>query len=172
MKQQSMILRTKKRLSENRWNSAILGLSLVGFLAIFSLLIRLPAWSRAYGVVRGDIPVTPLDTTKLNSQEIDTQTPVVVIGYDAFYFGDLVAFTGDFSKVNNKFLVRHQEREPQLGSLIRDMKQWEMDRKKGESDILILAPASAVPMPVVLQVMARLKEHTPYKRIILADGLR
>lgn len=180
---QSTISKTKKRLSDDHWLTPIIVLSVLGLFAALMAGFRTVAAGRAYGVVPAEIPVMPVafdDPTyhrhdERYSGQLRKTTPTIVLTKDSFYFGDLRAFSTEFVDVRNKFKIRHEDGRPRLGKLLETMAKWEESRDRGsedkESNIAVFIPTPEIPVPIVIQIVAHLRQASPYQRIVLGGGL-
>lgn len=183
MTYRSRILRTKKRLSDDRWAVVAVIVSLLGLLVCMTFGLRTVSLGLAHGVVPAEMPVvaaSPEDPAFHRYKEearatMGRLTPAVVLTTEAFYFGDLSAFTANFADVHDKFVVRHVDGEPQLQTLIDTMEKWLESRKKSDNvpyeDVLVLVPAGDIPMPIVIQVIAGLRKSPRFERVVLGSGI-
>ena len=180
---QSKILRTKKRLSNGLWNLPQIILASMGLMVILSFLLRSISVAGTYGLVPAQIPVLsePIeDTTYYNfiettQRSLALDTPVIFLTEDSFLFGELAAFTTNLSSVRNKFIVRHVEGAPNLRQLLTDLERWMYtrlsERKIRNSGVVIFAPTEEIPSPIVIQVVAALRNSTLFEDVILAGGM-
>ena len=180
---QSRISKTKKRLSDTSWQIPLIVLPLLGLLAILTFVMRAATLPGEYGIIRAEIPVMsvpPLDPSFHNfaeapSEGLSADTPLVVLTEEAFFFGDLAAFTRDLGGVRNKFQIRHVDGEPQLAELIRVMNEWHAKRTRAsgatDDNLLVLLPTPDIPLPIVIQVLAGFKRSSQFARVVLAGGL-
>lgn len=174
----STISRMKKRLSETAVVPLFLGLSyvIISVVAIYSF--RIVTAATIYDYVPGSIPVAavPLNDpserpqTFEGSPQLSKETPVVVLTAEEFLFGDSKSFTGEISSLKNKFKVAHVDGQPQLGSLLTTLNEWAGARPSG-GVVLVLFPSDEIPMPIVLQVMVAIREHSRFKRVVLGGGI-
>lgn len=179
----SKISRMKKRLSEDRWPMVALSISIMGLLAIMTFAVRVVTMPGSYGTVPAEIPVMPLSVADPSyhtykeqpRRELRRSTPAVVLTTEAFYFGDLDAFTSNFSDVRDKFMIRHVDGEPQLLPLIEKMDKWAAQvatsKNQALEDVMVFVPSGEIPMPIVIQVLAGLRKSPRFKRVVLAGGL-
>jgi len=154
-----------------------------GLLAVLTSGLRAVTLSGAYGVVPAEMPVVPaaIDDPGFYTYKEEPQnslgptTPAVVLTTDAFYFGDLQAFTSDFAKVRDKYVIRHIDGTPQLTTLVQTMDLWVTDRARHENipinKALVFIPAGDIPMPIVVEVIAGLRKSPHFQRIIVGSGL-
>lgn len=157
---------------------------LIGMINVLSYGMRTVSLSWQFGVIRSVIPImqAPVKEFQLEddtvtvkqSNAIRKTTPLIILANDAFYVGDLNAFTNGFSEVRNKLKVPHHAGSPQVGELINVLKKWNRSRKvqfKTEpSEFAVLLPGEQWPVAVIIQIMHYLKEQMIYKHIILASG--
>lgn len=179
----SKTLKTKKRSSDEHWTLASVIVAFSGLFAILGFSFRAVTIPSSYGSIPLEIPVVPLaasDPTYHRFEErvsstINNKTPMVVMTTEAFFFGDLEAFSRNYSDVRDKFILRHVDGEPQLGTLIKTMLHWTDDRKKHENipsdDVLVLAPTGDIPLPIVMQVVSGLRSQRTFSRVVLASGM-
>lgn len=182
MTYRSMTSRTKKRLSEQDWPTAIALVGLLGLFAILTFAFRAVTMPGSYSVVSGEIPVVPAvvdDPSFHNFEEeslytVRDQTIAVMLTTRGFYFGDLSSFSKNISQSSSRYVVPHVDNTPRTGDLIEDMNAWRKRRKEKENipdeQVLVLVPSGDIPMPIVIQVMAQLREHGNFDRIILGGG--
>ena len=75
---------------------------------------------------------------------------------------------------DNKFVVPHVDNIPRTGDLIVDLEKWQKNRTEKANiprdKILVFVPSGDIPMPIVIQVLAQLKEHGNFARVILGGG--
>jgi len=102
-------------------------------------------------------------------------TPVIVLTRDAFYFGDMVSFSTQFTNVRNKHVINHIEGEPQLYTLIDSMRKWGQSRQHQfgtkMDDVAVFIPSGDIPMPIVIQVLAGLNTTEYFDKVILGGGM-
>lgn len=180
---QSRISRTKKRLSDDRWAITAVVVSFLALFAILTFGLRAVMVSGVYGVVRAELPVVPASVKDPGfhgfkeepRDSLQKSTPAVVLTTEAFYFGDLEAFTSNFSDIRDKFIIRHVDGEPQLAGLVDTMSKWVEERAKSANvpidKVLVFIPAGDIPMPIVIQVIAGLRKSPHFERVILGSGL-
>ena len=180
---QSKISRTKKRLSDDRWSMPAILFSLFGLLAILTFGLRAVTLAAAYGVVPLEIPVVQaaINDPGLHGYReeprisLTQSTPAVVLTADAFYFGDLTAFTTNLSGIRDKYIIRHIDGAPQLQPLLEQLTAWVRDRAQHQNvpptKVLVLIPAGDIPLPIVTQVVAGLRTSPNFERVILSNGL-
>ncbi len=183
-KLQSKILRTKKRLSKEHWQRAMMPLALLMILTVSFIGYRVTSLPIDYSLVRGDIPVVPVglsDATlhkfvEAPSKNIDELTPTIVMDDEGnLFFGNLKAFSTDYHDVRNKYVIKAQNGSPQTADLLATMRRWLDEReqkiRKKSDGVAILVPASGIPMPLVIKVMAELRYSDIFDRVILANGI-
>lgn len=175
--------KTRKRSSEDRWGISIVILGLFIVLIVLVYGIRAVTIAGVYGTVGGELPVvaTAIEDPSYHRfreeprDSLTAHTPAVVLTTDAFYFGDLAAFSTDFAAVNNKYSIAHIDGEPQLATLVTSMDSWVGERAKSENRpinrLLVLIPEGEIPVPIIIQVMAGLKQSQHFGRIVLASGV-
>jgi hypothetical protein len=158
-------------------------LSFLGLFAILTFALRAATLPGAYGVVPAEIPVMPVsvadpafhDYKEETRRELHRSTPAVLLTTEAFYFGDLDAFTANFSDVRDKFMIRHVDGEPQLVTLIETLDRWAAQVATSKSqaleDVLVFVPSGDIPMPIVIQVLAGLRQSPRFKRVVLGGGI-
>ncbi|NRA44683.1 MAG: hypothetical protein HRU09_06985 [Oligoflexales bacterium] len=156
-------------------------LLLIGMINVFSYGMRSVSLSWQFGMIRSVIPImhAPLEGSVIDSlkpdisQTIAKTTPVIILANDAFYVGDLNAFTKGFGEIRNKLRVPHLAGSPQVGELITVLKKWNRSRKvqfKIEpSKFAVLLPGEQWPVAVIIQIMHYLKSQMIYKHVILAS---
>lgn len=175
---QLKISKMRKRLSSDQW---LMRLNVIGILGLFLVLtftLRSAIMPARYGIVDAEIPLMMQPLSKKVSQEVppsavlSKETPMVVLTTQAFYFGDLRAFSTDLAEVRNKFAVKHVDGAPDLDSLIHQMTQWLGRKKMSHEEAIILLPSGAIPAPIVIQVIAGLKESPLFSKVVLAGGLK
>lgn len=160
----------------------IFALGIVGLSLILSFLVRVQSLPRVHGFVRADIPVLLVPAQDpalakpdpLQRKAIAKTTPTVALTYDAFYFGTLDSFGSGFYRQDNKYKVRHDDGEPQLGNLIRDMEKWlkqPNNKNADDNKTVLLMPMSGIPMPIVIQVIEGLRKQGGFEHVVLTNGL-
>ena len=170
----SRILRTKKRLSRDNTFLDIVVISFLGLCAIMIAMFRTVTAGRDYGIVDGTIPIVAPQTT--SDQKIETlgpSTPAIILTENAFYLATAGELHRDFYNPKNKFKVSHIGGRPQVNDLVDLYKKWSFAKRKSEFAFknVILIPKGAIPMPVVIQVMALVKEKAEINNVILGTGL-
>lgn len=183
---QLMTLKTKKRLSNDHWSLSIWLIATMGLLAIASFTLRATSISWDFGVVDGVIPVAisssvppqkglslekNLGRKFLKEQSINDSTIAVVLTRKALYFGPVGSFTKNYSNIRNKYFVDHLEGAPQIDVLKKTIALWAKAEKRALSKQVVLLPTSEIPMPIVIQTMAKLKEDRQFENVILGSGL-
>lgn len=179
---QLKISRTKKRLSNNIWLLPIVIIATVALMTFLSTVLRGISIPGSYGIVDAEIPVLPgISSGDAKLAEFDEKTrdglseksTVIVLTDDRFYFGTLNAFAEGFSEVNNKYYIPHVDGAPDLPKLLTSIHKWQESREEKEKAAAsaVFLPGENVPMPIVIQCMAALKQSGLYKNVILAGGL-
>lgn len=180
---QSKISRTRKRLSDGRGVSAVGVIAFLGLFGVLTFGIRAIALSNVYGVIPVELPVvsaTVSDPAYHNYKEeprkaITRFTPALVLTTEAFYFGDLSAFSATLGDMRDKFVIRHIDGEPQLLTLIDTMGKWITERAAHDNvpmdKLLVLIPSGDIPMPIVIQVLAGLRKSPLFEHVILGSGI-
>jgi hypothetical protein len=158
----------------------------LGFFALATVLtfaVRSVSMPAQYGVVAAEMPVVAATVAdpgfhrfrETAHQSLTKHTPAVVLTTEAFYFGDLAAFTTNFEDVRDKFIIRHVEGEPQLTTLVETMDRWLTNRAQRQQvpldKLLVFVPTGDIPMPIVMQVLAGLKQSAHFERVVLGGGL-
>lgn len=173
----------RRRLYDETWLCSAV---VIGFLSLSSVLIfsfRIVALEFIYGIIPVEIPVVSTDiekpgfhTFKETPHLLSKHTPTVVFTSNAFYFGDIESFTKNFTNDGNKFIVRHDQGQPQLTKLIDTMQQWVEYRSRfhniPKQKSMILIPTSEIPIPIVAQTIAGLRTSPFFQRIILGTGIK
>lgn len=180
---QSKISRTKKRLSETTWYVPTVVIIFLGLVVVYAYGLRLTALSGVHGTVPAEIPVMrqslqdpALHTfTEESDKELSPDTPVIVLTHEAFYFGDLKAFTTDFASPDNKYALRHRDHQPDLGELLHHVEGWARGTNRYprfvDDGIVVLMSAGSIRASIVTQVVAGLRVSPMFSRVILAGGL-
>jgi hypothetical protein len=155
----------------------------MGLFAVLTFSLRAVSLAGVYGVIPAELPVlsAPVDDPgfhrfKETPRNVMTKTtPAVVLTTEAFYFGDLSAFTTNFNDVRDKYIIRHVDGEPQLQLLLDTMEAWAKDRVKRDnaplSKMLVFVPTGDIPMPIVIQVLAGLRRSEHFSRVVLGSGI-
>jgi hypothetical protein len=179
----SKISRTKKKSSDERWTVAALAVAFFSLFIILAFGFRAVTVEATYGVIPAEIPVVPSgveDPAFHRFEEtpvamLSKFTPAVVLTAEAFYFGDLEAFTTNFADARDKYVVRHVDGEPQLYSLLETMQKWIEYRAKNSNvpkqKAMVLVPSGDIPVPIVVQVIAGLRKSPYFERVVLGSGL-
>lgn len=177
------ILRTKKRLSNVVWYLPIIVLACMSLMILLSFMLRAISIAGIYGLVPLEMPVLsqPLDDPTYSRfreearQQLEVQTPLIVLTPESFYFGELQAFTKDIANTRDKFIVHHNDGSPDLNKLLDDMEKWFLKQKSNNQNmshgITILLPTGEIPAPILIQVIAGIQKSPLFDRIILAGGL-
>ena len=175
----SMILKTKKRLSEDHWYVPIMIVGLVGLTTILFYGMRTASLTWEFGVVKSSIPIMSVDigmekhskTHAKNVSQVLKTTPMIVLADKEFYVGDLNSFTTGFVKIRNKYRVPHIDGSPQMNELLKVIEQRNSNLNIHNNEIAILLPGEQWPMAVIIQVMNILKKNGSFKHVILASEL-
>lgn len=177
---QLKISRTKKRLSNNIWLLPIIIIAAVALMTFLSTVLRGISIPGVYGIVDAEIPVLPgipkdapllTEFDEKTRDDLSEQSTVIVLTADRFYFGTLNAFAEGFSEVNNKFYIPHVDGAPDLPKLVTSIHKWRVSREAKATSSAVFLPAENVPMPIVIQCMAALKDSGLFKNVILGGGL-
>lgn len=180
---QSKISRTKRRLSEGAWYPRIQILTILGLLIIMAFALRSVSMSNRFGVVEAEIPVLPSDEFPIPGSdrkvevlgEIHKHVAVVILTGDEFLFGDLESFSTDLTNVRNKFFIKHKDGAPDLTGLFEAMDKWSAQnasmKKTDLAPYMVFMPMGDIPMPIVIQVIAGIKENPLFNKVILASGM-
>lgn len=179
----SKISGTKKRLSSDRWIRIASGVAWVGVFILFGYLMRAVSVPSSYGTVDFELPVisvVPLDPTSHHfretpKDEIRRTTPVIVLTEQAFYFGDVAAFSTNFSDKQQKFMIPHENQTPQTGKLVDAMKEWLKRRYDKQniavSSFAVFVPKGLIPMNIVILAVEQLKREKAFERIVFGTEL-
>ncbi len=180
---QSKILKTKKRLSKDNWSVTPAIFALLGLLMVMTFCLRSISVSNVYGVTNAEFPVlsaAPGDPAFHNYQETPGRqlrkfTPVVILTNEAFYFGDMAAFSSQFTNIRNKHLIKHVDGEPQLLALLQSLNKWGKSRQHQfgikMDDVAVFIPSGDIPMPIVIQVLSSISNADMFAKVILGGGL-
>lgn len=145
--------------------------------------MRVVMISGTYGQIVFEIPVVskpPKDPSFHTVEEspketLRSTTPAILMTSDAFFFGDIESFSTSLSDIRNKFRIAHQDGVPQTSLLLATMDDWLRKRSKSENvpltKTLVLIPAADIPLPILLQVVASLKNTPTFQNVILSNGL-
>jgi hypothetical protein len=157
--------------------------SFLGLFAVVTFALRAVLMPGVYGVVPVEMPVVavpPADPgfhrfKEEPRDELRRTSPAVVLTTEAFYFGDLQAFTTNFNDPRDKYMIRHVDGEPQLQGLVETMNDWVTKRAAAQNvpidKVLVFIPAGDIPMPIVIQVIAGLKKSPYFERVVIGSGL-
>ena len=177
------ISRTKKKSSDGVMAATVAALPLFALLATLTVAIRVVTASGSYGLVAAEFPLVaapPKDpgrhrVMEQSRDQLTPLTPMVVLTTEAFFFGDLSAFSTDFADVRARFRIDHENGAPRLPTLMAQLGDWIQARASHENvpvaKYLVLLPGADVPMPIVIQVLAGLKRSPLFERIILGTGI-
>ena len=180
---QSKILKMRKRLSKDPWTVALGPVAFLGLLVVLTFAMRTVALPGSFAAIHAEIPVVPVTVNDPAYHRFEEQTrdmlrkttTAVVLTTDGFYFSDLESFTTKFDDKHDKFLVAHEDGEPQLLSLLTSIQNW-MDERKTRYGIrgdghLVFLPHGDIPMPIVIQTIAGFRQSGMFQRIVLGGGL-
>ena len=183
MMYQSKISRMRKKSSDEQWLFRALLVSVFGLFIILTFCLRVVTLPASYGIVPVEIPVVQASFQdpgfhqfrEGTTESLSSNTPAVVLTTDAFFFGDLSAFSENFSDMTNKFVIRHASGSPQLSLLLQQLTKWSTNRSHEAniplSKILVLIPAGEIPVPILTEVIAGLRSSPHFKRVVLSSGL-
>ncbi len=175
--------RTKKRSSDEQWLFRALGISIFALFVIITASLRVVTLSARYGIVPLEIPVVQSQVPdprfhqfqEFSKDSLTNNTTAVVVTTEAFYFGDLGAFSTEFSASSDKYTVPHKDGVPQLRRLIQELDVWVKSRSKSANipltPVLVMIPSGDIPMPILIQVVAELRSSSIFKRVILSSGM-
>lgn len=180
----SKILKTKKRLSDQRWQFPTIVFGVLLLVYVLTYCLRTVGFSFAYNTVSGEIPLLSVPFSDPSFHKFaestatflaPTSTAVILNSSGDFYFGDLDAFASKYHLVNNKFRVRQVDGRPQVSALIENIRRWLYQRQSSDyvknDRLLVFLPASNIPVNIVIQIMHALKTSAHFDRVVLADGL-
>ena len=181
----SMISKTKKRLSEDRFSTSVYLLAFLGLGHFLTASIRTTSLAWSYGVVSTSIPVMEIEQPeesdfathddKDSLYTIGEHTPMLVLGDQALYFGATKAFTENFYQIQDKTRIPHIDGSPQVSKLLKQLYSWQRERKLLQGiekhPVMLLLPGEQWPMAVIIQIMAALKQSKTYQTVILASTI-
>ena len=142
-------------------------------LIAISGFLRATSISWKFGIVEAQIPIAISSTESKSKglslennlgrkikkgQTINDQTITILLTRKSFYFGTIEAFTKEYMNTRNKFQVDHLEGAPQIDVLLTTINLWSKNEKRALSQNVIFIPTPEIPMPIVIQTMAYLKE--------------
>jgi hypothetical protein len=166
------ISKTRKRLSDYRWAWLAVGISGIGFVAILTSCFRIVQIDWPTAAIFGSIPLVLRDGESVTSADASKQmtqhTSVIVLTDEAFFFGDMDAFSSSFRDIRKKFVIPHKQGSPQLGVVLQSMSKW---RSPNPNEPVILIPAGNIPMPIVIQVMAGISHAKSFGPVVLGAGI-
>lgn len=177
---QSKILKTKKKLSSPWQHQVLISFAIFTTFAALSYALHGFNLSWPHGLVLLDIPVVlneneiPENALELvETSTLNQESLVVAITESAIFWGQLSAFTDDYYKKNNKYIVPHLDQRPNLISLLENLQKWKEDEKQTgpEQAPLVIIASSVIPMPIIIQTVAALREHGGFQQVVLGDGL-
>ena len=174
---QSKILKTKKRLFDNPWNTPCLIISCMGLFTILSFAMRATSVTWNFGLVKSYLPIIEQPFNDLSAQvykypqqeSLTAQTLAILINDNASYFGELTAFTTEYHDVRNKFIIPHYQGAPQIHNLIDNIEKWQKDSAKFDQTVLLFV-APDWPMAIVIQIIHYLNESNLFDQVILGGG--
>ncbi|MDD9950327.1 MAG: hypothetical protein OXT67_02055 [Zetaproteobacteria bacterium] len=181
----SMILKTKKRLYEDSFSTSVYLLGFLGLGHVLTASIRTMSLTWSYGVVATTVPVMDVSDhlgkdyatyeDKDSVYTIRAQTPMLILGDDALYFGSTKAFTENFFQIHDKVRIPHIDGSPQVTTLIKQLYAWQRERKLLQGiekhPVALLLPGEQWPMAVIIQIMSAIKQTNTYQEVILASML-
>ena len=177
------ISKMKKRLSDETWTVPTILVAILCLLTILTYGFRVVTVESNYGIITAEIPVVRSGVedpsfhrySEAPSSLVSKFTPAVLLTTEAFYFGDLSAFTTSFSNSSDKYVLRHIDGEPQLFNLIESMQKWLDERAVistiPKQNIIVVVPAGDIPVPIIMQVVAAFRKTSHFKRVILGAVL-
>ncbi len=178
-----MISKTKKKSFNDYVWLAAASIPFFGLLAIMSFLVRVITLQGTYGSVGGVIPVVSHNIEdpafhrfkETPNELIDARTVTVAITEKALFFGELKYFNSQLSDPSKRFRIDHIDGSPQIGQLITQLDTWSKSRRQNENipkdPLLVLLPTTKLPMPILIQIMAALKNTNTYPNIVLGTGI-
>jgi hypothetical protein len=155
----------------------------MGLVAVLTYGIRATTIPAQHGIVEADIPILSVPIKdpgfhrfrETSRSKLLKTTTAIVLTVDAFYFGDLTAFSEKFASTDNKFFVEHVDGRPQLPELIAALAKWSAQKSADENirigNYAVFLPSAQIPMPIVIQVIDGLKISNLYDRVILGGGM-
>lgn len=158
-------------------------LMIIGLFATSAWAFRALYITWDFGLIRARIPVMhrplPDPATKelefKNEGELSRHTPVIVLTNQSMFIGDLEGFTQSYTQVRNKIEIPHLSGSPQVGELLKSLKQWTRERelrfKIFPSPFAVLIPGEQWPVAVIMQIIRHLKESGLYQHIILGADI-
>ena len=145
-----------------------------------SYTLRAISIAGRFGLIEAEIPTIAVpvgdDTfsrfAEKPSQVVDSTIPLVLLSRESFVYGSAKSFAVEITNVRNKFYVPHVEGAPNLPRLIKELDKWmALENIKTQPRVLIFLPLDDIPMPIVIQCMAALKESGLFQKVILGGGL-
>ncbi len=184
---QLTISKTRKRLFRDDWSmpTIFLGLIILFTISIFALRAASLGWN--FGLVSAKIPqlvsedryeepaslqVAAHALAQKSENVLGDGTITVVLGNDALFFGPIEAFSTKLGNVRNKFKVPHVNGSPQVGQMLSDLKKWSLLNRENLPKVAILVPFPGAPMPIVIEVIDRLKSAGGFSDVVLGSGLQ
>jgi hypothetical protein len=172
---QLKISKTKKRLSDEKFLYRNVTIAVAAVFVCLGYAFRASTMATPFGYIAMEIPVSqgpesgkPDKLPIVNRQAAET-TPLLILTDQKFLFGSVEAFTTDLSSVADKISIAHIDGAPHMSKLVAAVQNW--SGAKTSSDVLFFLPDKNIPVAIVIKVVAGLKEHTKYNRIVLASGL-
>jgi hypothetical protein len=173
------ISKTKKRLYNEGLFQTVLALGFLSLSFTLFVALKLSIEQPERGLVEMRMPVAfiPKEDLRLRKDltltqaHIQKKNPLVVLTPSGdMYFGTVAAFTDQYARDGNKYLVRQEDGVPQAGNLLSALKQYKTVMGY-EGDHLLLLPASSVPMNIVIQLSHMIQNSGDFKHVVLAHGL-
>lgn len=146
-------------------------------------LLRAASLPARYGSVDFELPVLPVipaDPKQHNFQELPRDeirrtTPVVVLTEEAFYFGDIEAFSTNFSDQRQKFKIVHENQTPQTGKLVDAMRDWSKKRHDlqniAPSRFAVFVPKGMIPINIVVLATEQIRQEKLFDRLVFGTEL-
>lgn len=156
----------------------------MGLLTILMFNLKVSTLSWDYGAVESQFPVMeiPFDPQSYARAhisplgKINKNTAAVILTPENFYFGSLDSFTEKFHKINNKYIVPHNDGKPQIDELLSTIKKWNIRQhaktKSDAKNLLVLLPSKEIPVPIIIQTMHWIKKSNMFAQVILASEMR
>ncbi len=178
------ISKMKKKLSDYRWSTFAIILSITGLLITLGLCLYSVTISRNFGEVSLDIPIAQVQfedpTLKItasssSSHLIDSLTAILVLTEKSFLLSNLDALTNADRYEENVEIIRHVDGEPDLGNLKNGLEKYKVKSSRANGresldEVLVVYPTSALPMPIVIQVINFIKSSHLFSHVVLAGG--
>ncbi len=177
---QLKISKTKKKLSSPWQHQVLISFAIFSTCTVFSYALHSFNLSWPHGVVLSSIPVVIDDEQPalkalelVETSTLDQDSLVVAITESAIFWGKLAAFTDEYFKKNNKYMIPHHDQRPNMIELLENLQKWRAETpnsEQGHHPVIVVA-SPTIPMPIVIQTIAALREHGGYQQVVLADGL-